>query len=161
VNLYAYVFNEPTGFRDPLGLAVDPISWAAAGIACGIGAGAGGVSTWMLGGRKPLQLLQGATAGCAVGLIALVSGVAAVGAGVGAIIISQETAGIVMTAAQLQSKFRHAADFGVTGNYSPTNRALYEAAIRGHVADASNRVIQGTYRGSPATFYTTQTAGLQ
>ena len=37
-NLYAYVFNDPTGLRDPSGMVVDPISWTAAAIMCGGGA---------------------------------------------------------------------------------------------------------------------------
>jgi RHS repeat-associated protein len=38
VNLYAYVFSAPLDLTDTLGMAIDPISWTAAGIACGGGA---------------------------------------------------------------------------------------------------------------------------
>jgi RHS repeat-associated protein len=41
LNLYNYVFNHPTGLRDPSGMAVDPISWTAATIMCGGGATVG------------------------------------------------------------------------------------------------------------------------
>ena len=49
---------------------------------------------------------------------------------------------------QIASKFKHAADFGVTGNYNRANGAKFEAAIDAHVARPGIRVIPGTYRHS-------------
>jgi RHS repeat-associated protein len=63
-------------------------------------------------------------------------------------------------ARQLQSKFGHAADFGVTG---PWNRAAGEAfqrALQAHVGDAATLVIKGTYRGQEVTHFLNPTTGL-
>jgi len=77
-NLYSYVFNQPTSFRDPTGLAVDPISWTAAAIMCGSGSVIGAV----MAGRKATwdERLRYAGIGCAAGMLTLVSMIAAGGA---------------------------------------------------------------------------------
>jgi len=49
----------------------------------------------------------------------------------------------------LQKKFKHASEFGVSGNYSPVNAAKFQQAIKKHVADSTTKVIRGTYRGQP------------
>ncbi len=54
---------------------------------------------------------------------------------------------------QLQSKFKHAKDFGVTGNYNPANAATFSAAIHQHINSPGVRVIQGTYHKQPVTHY--------
>ncbi len=52
----------------------------------------------------------------------------------------------------LQSKFKHAADFGIEGNYSPENAKLFQQALEDHIANAQQ--ITGTYRGAgPVTHY--------
>ena len=77
-NLYSYGFNQPTSFRDPTGLAVDPISWTAAAIMCGSGSVIGAV----MAGRKATwdERLHYAGVGCAAGMLTLVSMIAAGGA---------------------------------------------------------------------------------
>jgi RHS repeat-associated protein len=87
VNLYGYVFNRPTAFGDSSGLAVDPISWTAAGIMCGGGALAGAT---ILAGRKATlnDRLYYAGVGCATGTLLLVSWIAAGGAAVAGTIAS-------------------------------------------------------------------------
>lgn len=67
---------------------------------------------------------------------------------------------ITITAVQLQSKFKHAIDFGVGGKFNAATQAAYEAAIRGQVAEKATQVIEGTYRGSPAVFHTNVQTGL-
>jgi hypothetical protein len=53
----------------------------------------------------------------------------------------------------LQHEFKHAPDFGVTGNWNNTNRAAFAQAISDHI-DNAPIVIQGTYRGTtPVTHY--------
>jgi hypothetical protein len=54
---------------------------------------------------------------------------------------------------QLQKKFKHARDFGVDGNYSPTNAEKFRAALEEHVANPATRIIKGSYRGKPVTHY--------
>jgi hypothetical protein len=54
---------------------------------------------------------------------------------------------------QLQHEFKHASDFGVTGNWNKANGEAFQAAINNHVSDPVTAVIQGTYRGQSATHY--------
>ena len=59
---------------------------------------------------------------------------------------------VYFDAAQIQSKFGHAADFGITGNYSESNALNYANALSNHIDNA--QVIVGTYRGNiPVTHY--------
>jgi len=53
--------------------------------------------------------------------------------------------------AQLQTKYKHADDFGVTGNYSPENREAFKDAIAEHIVDPDTRTIEGTYHNNPVT----------
>ncbi|WP_077620709.1 SAR2788 family putative toxin [Bacillus sinesaloumensis] len=41
-------------------------------------------------------------------------------------------------ASQLQKKFKHAKDFGVTGNYSKANATKFETALRNHVSKSTH-----------------------
>lgn len=61
---------------------------------------------------------------------------------------------------QLQSKFKHAADFGVTGNYSKETAVQFEQALRSHVGADSTKAIQGTYRGQDVTHFINPETGL-
>ncbi len=49
---------------------------------------------------------------------------------------------------QIQKKFKHAADFGVSGNYN-----LQTAAIQTHVQKQGVHEIAGTYRSQPVKHY--------
>ena len=64
------------------------------------------------------------------------------------------------TAKQLQKKFKHAADFGVTGNYNPANAAKFDAAIRQHIDSGATNAIRGTYKGNPVTHHVDPATGL-
>jgi hypothetical protein len=61
---------------------------------------------------------------------------------------------------QLQAKFKHAADFGVEGNYSRANAAKFSEAINQHINAAGTEAIQGTYRGQAVTHHLDPTTGL-
>ena len=61
---------------------------------------------------------------------------------------------------QLQSKFKHAADFGIQGNYNAANGAAFRSAINQHINSPGVQVIQGTYRGTPVTHYVNPQTGL-
>ena len=61
---------------------------------------------------------------------------------------------------QLQAKFVHAADFGVTGNFNTVNAARFNEAIFKHINAPSTISIRGTYRGDPVTHFLNPTTGL-
>ena len=61
---------------------------------------------------------------------------------------------------QLQSKFKHARDFGITGNNNPANQARFQQAIEQHMNDPLTKVINGTYRGQQVTHYVNPSTGL-
>lgn len=67
---------------------------------------------------------------------------------------------VMRSPGQLQSKFKHAGDFGVTGNYSKANAANFSSAIHQHINAAGTRAIQGTYRGESVTHYLDPATGL-
>ena len=61
---------------------------------------------------------------------------------------------------QLQSKFKHAVDFGVRGKYSRQQATMFEQAIRAHVEAETTLMIPGTYRGEPVTHFVNPQTGL-
>jgi hypothetical protein len=65
---------------------------------------------------------------------------------------------MTLTPIQLQAKFKHAAKFGVTGNYNKKNVEAFVAALQTHLGDPDTIIIQGTYRGDCVThFYNPKT----
>ena len=54
---------------------------------------------------------------------------------------------------QLQRKFKHAIDFGVTGNYNKQNVLLFRDKIVAHMKDPTTKMIEGTFRGKEVTMY--------
>ena len=54
---------------------------------------------------------------------------------------------------QLQKKFKHAQDFGVTGPYNPEGAKAFEGAILAHVQDQTTQLIEGTFRGKSVTHF--------
>jgi hypothetical protein len=67
---------------------------------------------------------------------------------------------LLRTAQQLQAKFKHAADFGVIGNYSKANAASFSRALHQHINGPGVQAIRGTYRGQPVTHYLDPATGL-
>ena len=61
---------------------------------------------------------------------------------------------------QLQAKFKHAADFGVNGNYSKPNAGEFNSAINQHINSPGIRTISGTYRGQSVIHYVNPNTGL-
>ncbi len=55
--------------------------------------------------------------------------------------------------AQLQKKFKHADDFGVTGPATKANLAAYETALKTHLANPDVVAVSGTYLNKPATIH--------
>ena len=64
------------------------------------------------------------------------------------------------TSKQLQSKFKHAADFGIKGNWNKAAGSKFSSAINKHINSSSVQAIQGTYRGNPAIHYLNSKSGL-
>lgn len=60
---------------------------------------------------------------------------------------------LLRTQAQLQSKFKHSADFGVSGNYTGARAAEFSRALHRHINATSTQVIEGTYRGQRVTHF--------
>jgi hypothetical protein len=52
--------------------------------------------------------------------------------------------------AQIEAKFKHAADFGVTDSRGAAGFDGYGKAVDSFVSDSSTVRVQGTYRGNPA-----------
>jgi hypothetical protein len=67
---------------------------------------------------------------------------------------------LLSTSKQLQAKFKHAANFGVAGNYSKANAAKFSAAINKHINGPNTRRIYGTYRGQDVIHYLNPNTGL-
>jgi Colicin D len=75
-------------------------------------------------------------------------------------VIAADPRTIAFAAQQLQRKFKHAADFGVTGKYSRQQATMFERAMRAHVKDETTLVIPGTYRGESVTHFVNPQTGL-
>jgi RHS repeat-associated protein len=67
---------------------------------------------------------------------------------------------ILIDSTQIQKKFKHAEDFGISGNFNKQNALEFEKAIKNHVNSSSTSVIGGTYRGQSVTHYLDKTTGL-
>ena len=70
------------------------------------------------------------------------------------------TGSLFFTTKQLQKKFKHAADFGITGNYSLANADLFQQAIKLHVRNPNTKIIKGIYRGKTVTHFYNPSTGL-
>jgi hypothetical protein len=73
---------------------------------------------------------------------------------------NENQCGVEFDPQQLQKKFKHASDFGVSGNYNLANRQVFQDALEGHLDDPGTSPIQGTYRGDPVTRYFNPGTGL-
>ena len=67
---------------------------------------------------------------------------------------------LLFTPKQLQKKFKHAADFGIKGNYNPANANLFQQAIKLHVRNPATKMITGSYRGKTVTHFYNPSTGL-
>lgn len=61
---------------------------------------------------------------------------------------------------QLRKKFKHAADFGVTGNQSRAKFQDFNLAIQKHINKKGIKKVKGSYRGDNVVFYTDPKSGL-
>ncbi|WP_218080639.1 colicin D domain-containing protein [Anthocerotibacter panamensis] len=61
---------------------------------------------------------------------------------------------------QLQKKFKHAVDFGITGSFNSENAQLLRSAIETHIRDSSTKMISGMYRGQNVVHFVNPQSGL-
>jgi 23S rRNA pseudoU1915 N3-methylase RlmH len=61
---------------------------------------------------------------------------------------------------QLEKKFKHAIDFGITGNSNRANWIKFHSAINQHLNAAGTQIIHGAHRGSAAIFHYNPKTGL-
>lgn len=61
-----------------------------------------------------------------------------------------ELPGLSSSAAQLEAKFKHAADFGVAESRGASGFQAFGKAVDSFVADSGTVRVKGTYRGNPA-----------
>lgn len=61
---------------------------------------------------------------------------------------------------QLQKKWKHAGDFGLSGNFSKANAAKFREAMHKHIDSPGVRRISGTYHKAPVTHHLDPTTGL-
>jgi len=54
---------------------------------------------------------------------------------------------------QLQSKFKHASDFGIQESYSLQNIIKFRMAIENHLQSSTTKVRRGTFRGRSVVHY--------
>ncbi|ELZ12012.1 hypothetical protein C479_06187 [Halovivax asiaticus JCM 14624] len=68
---------------------------------------------------------------------------------------SESTHTISFSDGQLQKKFKHADDFGVTESWNLDSKEAFRRALKEHIADKDTIAIDGTYRGEtiPVTHY--------
>ncbi|WP_419698989.1 DUF6443 domain-containing protein [Mucilaginibacter sp. NFX135] len=66
------------------------------------------------------------------------------------------------TSKSLQAKFKHAIDFGVTGNYNKSAAGEFSAAINQHINAEGTQIFQGAYRNASnlVDFYLNPQTGL-
>lgn len=67
---------------------------------------------------------------------------------------------ITSTRSQLQHAFKHAGDFGISGNANNKTITEFNAAIQNHIAASGTQAIQGTYRGHAVTHFLDASTGL-
>lgn len=67
---------------------------------------------------------------------------------------------LTTTRSQIEAKFKHAQDFGVTDARGKSGFDAFEQAVTKHVNDAATMHINGTYRGDPAILNFNPSNGL-
>ncbi|OIV38544.1 hypothetical protein BIV57_05270 [Mangrovactinospora gilvigrisea] len=60
---------------------------------------------------------------------------------------------VAFDAKQINKKFKHASDFGVTGNNNKIGRAAFESSMKGFLDDSGVSKLSINYRGDPVTIY--------
>ena len=61
---------------------------------------------------------------------------------------------------QIQKKYKHAPDFGISGNYNQKNAQLFKDKIVEHMKEPSTQIIEGTFKKIEVTHYFNPETGL-
>ena len=61
---------------------------------------------------------------------------------------------------QIQKKYKHATDFGISGNYNQENAQLFKDKIIEHMKKPSTQIIEGTFKNIEVTHYFDPETGL-
>ena len=61
---------------------------------------------------------------------------------------------------QIQKKYKHAPDFGISGNYNQENAQLFKDKIIEHMKEPSTQIIEGTFKKIEVTHYFNLETGL-
>jgi RHS repeat-associated protein len=158
----AGAYAIPAVFQDRQASVGELATGAAFGAAGGAGVGLAGVAlsriTWAGG-------ILAAGEGAAPGVAGAVGpGLGATGARTGCSAAETGAASaknvLITQPRQLQAKFGHAADFGVTGNFNRANAANFNEAVFQHINAPGTTSIRGTYRGDPVTHFLDPATGL-
>ena len=68
---------------------------------------------------------------------------------------------VIFEPRQVQSKFKHALDFGIEDNYNKKSAARFVDTLRSHIDDPNTQVIEGTYKKTQqVTHYYNPSTGL-
>jgi RHS repeat-associated protein len=144
LNRYSYALNNPLSLTDPSGRDPnDPLF-------CDLVNGCAPMSQW----KTALGVYTTVGAGTIACALACVAALAA--ATEGWLALKDRIQAILQSApridpSQLQSKFKHASDFGIEGPWNKETAAAYEQAIQRFVASFSG--VSGTLRGQAGTWY--------
>nr|UZC30174.1 hypothetical protein [Entomoneis sp.] len=61
---------------------------------------------------------------------------------------------------QIQKKYKHAPDFGISGNYNQENAQLFKDKIIEHMKEPFTQIIEGTFKKTEVTHYVNLETGL-
>lgn len=61
---------------------------------------------------------------------------------------------------QIQKKYKHASDFGISGNFNQKNAQLFKDKIIKHMKEPSTQIIEGTFKKMEVTDYFNPETGL-
>jgi hypothetical protein len=110
---------------------------------------------WYLG-----PLLARFVLGAALRTMFVTAGRSRVAAGVARALSRFASRNMTFATRNVQHGFKHASDFGITGNWNAAAGRAFQQAIHNHITNPGTIVIRGTYRGNPVTHFYNPSTGL-
>lgn len=74
--------------------------------------------------------------------------------------LGDSTSRVKFTDKQIQSKFKHAEDFGIKGNYNKSTAAEFRSALESHIKSPSTGRIEGMFRNKQVSHYYNPDTGI-